>query len=755
MSHRHNMKRKDIEILRVTYLHGPNIWTYRSVVEAWVDIGDLEDFPSNTIPGFPERLAAWLPSLADHRCGIGEPGGFLLRLREGTWPAHIMEHVAIELQNLAGVQVGFGKARQTLHRGIYKVAVRTLNEHVGRAAIAAARDLVMAAIEDRPYDVDTVVAKLRDIVDRHHLGPSTAAIVAAATERRIPWIRLNEFNLVQLGYGIRQRRIWTAESDKTSAIAQGIASDKDLTKTLLAACGVPVPEGRVVDNPADAWEAAEEIGVPVVVKPSNGNHGRGVLADLTRRDDIEAAYQVADAEGSRVIVERFIPGAEHRLLVVGGRFVAATHGEQLWIKGDGTSSVRELIDSQLNSDPRRGDIEELPLETIVLERDSVIRLTLARQGLDGDSIPTAGQHVLVERSGNMCIDCTDKVHPDVAATVSLAARIVGLDIAGVDLVAQDISRPLHEQGGAVVEVNAGPSLLMHLKPAIGSPRPVGVAIAEHLFPAASNPDAGRIPIVGVAGSRGTTEVAQLITWLLHLAGRYTGLACKDGLFLDGRRVDKSNCATWEAGQRLLINRSVEAAVFENGAEVILRDGLAYDRCQIGVITDADGVEALGEFYVEDDSQLYNVLRTQVDVVLSDGVGVINAADDRLLPMVELCDGEVVFYAVDPTTQSLLAHVADGGRAVFARDGRLVIASGRNEVVLSKLSAFSCLTHPTRPLSLDALLAGVAAAWAFGLSNDLIVAGLITFSREEVAPELPPAKLNALNLKNDARRQANA
>lgn len=755
MSHRHNMKRKDIELLRVTYLHGPNIWTYRSVVEAWVDIGELEDFPSNTIPGFPERLAAWLPSLADHRCGIGEPGGFLLRLREGTWPAHIMEHVAIELQNLAGVQVGFGKARETSHRGIYKVAVRSLNEHVGRAAILAARDLVMAAIEDRPYDVDAAVANLLDIVDRHHLGPSTAAIVAAAAERRIPWIRLNEFNLVQLGYGVRQRRIWTAESDKTSAIAQGIASDKDLTKTLLAACGVPVPEGRVVDSPSDAWEAAEEFGVPVVVKPSNGNHGRGVSVDLTRRDDIEAAFHVADAEGSRVIVEQYVPGSEHRLLIVGGRLVAATHGEQLWIEGDGTSSVRQLIDSQLNSDPRRGEAEELPLETIVLERDSVIRLTLARQGLDGESIPTAGQHVLVERSGNLCVDCTDKVHPDVAAMAALAARVIGLDIAGVDLVAQDVSRPLREQGGAIVEVNAGPSLLMHLKPAVGTPRPVGSAIAEHLFPAASTADAGRIPIVGVAGSRGATNAARLIAWLLHLGGRNTGLACSDGLYLDGRCVDKANCATWEAGQRLLINRSVEAAVFENGAEMILRDGLAYDRCQVGVVTDADGVEALSEFYVENDQQLYNVLRTQVDVVLSDGVAVLNAADARLLPMMDLCDGEVILYDADPASNVLHPHIDIGGRAVYARDGRLIIASGKNEVVLANLTAFSCLTHPTQPLSLETLLAGVGAAWALGLSHHLIVAGLITFSLEDSTSELQPAQPLTSRSSSHARKQANA
>lgn len=755
MSHRQTMKRKDIELLRVTYLRGPNIWTYRPVIEAWVDIGDLEDFPSNTIAGFPERLSAWLPGLAEHRCGIGEPGGFLLRLRDGTWPAHIMEHVAIELQNLAGVQVGFGKARQTSHRGIYKVAVRARNERVGRAAISTARDIVMAAIEDRPYDLDSAVAVLREMVDRHDLGPSTAAIVDAATERRIPWIRLNEANLVQFGYGVRQRRIWTAETDKTSAIAEGIARDKDLTKTLLSACGVPVPEGRVVDSAEDAWETAQDIGVPVVVKPSDGNHARGVSIELTRREDIEAAYHVADAEGNGVIVERFIPGKEHRLLVVGGRVVAATHGEQLSVVGDGKSTVRQLIDSQLNSDPRRGEAEELPLETIVLDNDGVIRLTLSRQGLDGDSVPATGRRVLIEHSGNLCIDCTDKVHPGVAATAALSARVVGLDIAGIDLVARDISRPLPEQNAAIVEVNAGPSLLMHLKPAFGTPRPVGAAIAEHLFPADSSADSGRIPLVGITGSRGATWVAHFVAWLLHLADKHTGLACADGLFLDGRCVDKGNCASWEAGQRLLINRSVEAAVFEHGAAAILREGLAYDRCQVGVITDADGVEALGEFYVEDATQLRNVLRTQVDVVLPEGVAVLNAGDSELMPMVELCDGEVMLYAADPASPDLVAHVADGGRAVFARNGQLITTSGRNEAVLAELSAFPCLAHPTLALPLEGLLAGIGAAWALGLPNDLIVAGAKTFSLDGAAAELPHDQRFPHGPQPGAGQQANA
>ena len=323
-----------MKFLKVMPLHGPNIWTYRPVLEAWVDIGALEDSPSNTIPGFYERLTSWLPALEEHRCGVGERGGFLLRLREGTWPGHILEHVTIELQNLAGMQTGFGKARETSTRGVYKVVVRSRHATVSRACLEAARDLVMAAIEDRPFDVPATIASLRDIADSYCLGPSTACIVDAATDRKIPSIRLNEGNLVQLGYGARQHRIWTAETDQTSAIAESISSDKDLTKTLLQACGVPVPVGRLVESPEDAWEAAEEIGIPVVVKPRDGNHGRGVTTELMTCEDVESAYHLARDEGSGVIVERFVRGNEHRLLVVGGRLVAAARGESASVTGD-------------------------------------------------------------------------------------------------------------------------------------------------------------------------------------------------------------------------------------------------------------------------------------------------------------------------------------------------------------------------------------------------------------------------------------
>ena len=721
------MQKKNIEILSVTHLRGPNMWTYGPVLEALVDIGELEDCPSDTLPGFPERLSAWMPSLVEHRCSYDEHGGFLRRLREGTWPGHIMEHVVLEIQTLAGMPGGFGRAREVSRRGFYMVVVTCWQEQVTRHALYRGRDLVMAAIEDRPFDVAALVDELREMADRLCLGPSTGSIVAGAESRSVPAIRLNDRNLVQLGYGARQRRIWTAESDGTSAIAEGISRDKDLTKQLLQSCGVPVPEGRMVENPQEAWEAAQDIGLPVVVKPLDANHGRGVCIDLSTREDVEAAFAIAQDEGSGVMVERFVRGSEHRLLVVGGRMVAAARGDVAAVTGDGRSTVHELIESQLNTDPLRGTEEEFPLNPVRL--DSTARLELQRQGLSGDSVPAAGRQVLIQRNGNVSIDITDRVHPSVAATVALAARIVGLDIAGIDLVAQDISQPLAEQRGAIVEVNAGPGLLGHLKSTGGPPRPVGRAIADHLFP----PDEdGRIPIVGVAGTHGMTTVCRLVAHLLHMDGTRVGLACSDGLFLDRRRVVRGDCANFESAHRLLVNRTVQAAVIENGPRTMVTEGLAYDRCQVGVVTGLDPSITLGEHYIEDADQMYRVLRTQIDVVLPRGVGVLNAADPTVAEMASLCDGEVIFYAVDPAAPPIAPHRADGGRAVVVRDGRLVLATGSEEVALVDIARVPLARRERGGSDLEILLAAVGAAWALGLSADLIRTGIETFDPADPA-----------------------
>jgi len=719
----------NIEILRVTHLRGPNIWTYRPVIEAWVDIGNLENHPSNTIPGFYERLTALLPGLIEHECSPGVRGGFLQRLQEGTWAAHILEHVCLEMQNLAGMRTGFGKARSTSTPGIYKIAFRTRHEAVGRAALVAGRELLLSAIQDTPFDMAKTVEDLTDMVDDLCLGPSTAHIVDAATARRIPSIRLTTGNLVQLGYGNAQRRIWTAETDQTSAIAEEIASDKDLTKALLKSCGVPVPEGELVRSAEAAWEAAQEIGVPVVLKPYDGNHGRGVSLDLRTEADVHAAYELAfrKGDGSAVIVEKYIPGNEHRLLVVDKKMVAAAAGESLWVTGDGTHSIDELTDLQINTDPRRGSGEDSPLNALMPSKSGEIILELERAGFKPESVPEEGRKVLIQRNGNVKFDITDKVHPTIAAAAALAARVVGLDIAGVDMVLEDYTRPLSSQQGCVIEVNASPGLLAHIKPVNGTGQPVGRAIIDHLFGEGHD---GRIPIVGITGTQHTGRIARLVSWLVHISGKQVGLACSEGLYLDGRQIDAADCAHWEAGERVLINRSVQAAVFENPGTMILGEGLAYDKCTVGVVTDVNWHEGLKHYDIQDAEQTYKVARTQVDVVLPSGTAVLNADDHQAVEMAELCDGKVIFYSLNADNPSIAAHRETGERVVLLQGDAIVLAQGAQIAASLPLSSLA----PAKASRPEMVMAAVAAAWALNIPVELIGAGLRTF---ESAPKKTP------------------
>ena len=719
----------NIEILRVTHLRGPNIWTYRQVIEAWVDIGELENHPSNTIPGFYERLTSLLPGLIEHECSPGVRGGFLQRLQEGTWAAHILEHVCLEMQNLAGMRTGFGKARSTSTPGVYKIAFRTRNEDVGRAALEAGRALLLSAIEDTPFDMAKTVEDLREMVDDLCLGPSTAHIVEAATARRIPNIRLTSGNLVQLGYGMAQRRIWTAETDQTSAIAEEIASDKDLTKSLLKACGVPVPEGELVRSADAAWEAAQEIGVPVVLKPYDGNHGRGVSLDLKTKKEVHAAFELAfrKGNGSAVIVEKYIPGNEHRLLVVGKKMVAAAAGETLWVTGDAVHTIDQLTDLQINTDPRRGSGEDSPLNAMMPSKSGEIMLELERAGLTPESVPQDGERVLIQRNGNVKFDVTDQVHPSIAAAAALAARVVGLDIAGVDMVMEDITKPLTSQRACVIEVNASPGLLAHINPSNGIGQPVGRAIIDHLFSAGHD---GRIPIVGITGTQNTGRIARLVAWLVHISGKHVGLACSEGLYLDGRQIDAADCANWEAGQRVLINRSVQAAVFENSGSTILGEGLAYDKCTVGVVTDVAWHEDLKHFDILDDEQTYKVARTQVDVVLPTGTAVLNADDHQAVEMAELCDGKVIFYSLQADNAAVAAHREAGERVVVLQGDSIVLAQGAQLAASLSLSTLK----PAKASKPEMVMAAVAAAWALDIPVELIGAGLRTF---ESAPKKTP------------------
>lgn len=657
---------KDIQLLRTTYLRGPSVWTYRPVLEVWLDLGELEDYPSNKIEGFAERLTAWLPGLVEHHCGVGHRGGFLERLQEGTWCGHVLEHTIIELLNMAGMPAEFGQTRSVSQHGVYRMVFRCPEESVAHVALAQGHALIMAAINNQPFNVQAAVEAIQAEIENRYLGPSTACIVNAAAERRIPFIRLNDGNLVQLGYGAAQRRVWSTETDKTSAIGFGIAEDKDLSKQLLKACGVPVPEWELVKSADEAWEEADYMGLPVTVKPYNSNKGQGVGLNLMTEAEVRAAYDEARKLTRYVMVERHVPGHVHRLLVVGGKVVAASRGEY----SEGQSNPRAKV---------------------------------------------------------LTVDCTDDVHPEVAYMAALSAKVAGLDIAGVDLMCQDISQPLEAQGGAILEVNSGPGLLMHLQPSVGISRPVGQAIVEHLFPATDGDSEGqgaRIPVVGIAGTRHNAFIARLVGWLLQLTGKRTGVASSEGTFFEGRLTQKGDNTNWHAAHRLMVNRLAEAAVVQTTARSILQEGLAYDRCQVGVVTDMDGFEQLADHDIHEAGQMTRVLRTQVDVVLTRGAGVLNADDAQTADLARLCDGQVLLYSLDAENALVTAHRETGARAVVLKGDDVLLIEGSAERTLGSLTAL----RPVNGFEPDraALLAAVATAWALDITPELIAAGIKTF-----------------------------
>jgi len=725
-----------MQIRKLNRLLGPNIWANYPVIEAWVDLGSYEDFPSNTLPGFNDKLMAWLPTMIEHRCGVGERGGFFQRLRGGTWLGHVLEHVTLEIQSLAHAPVGYGRARETNERGVYKVVIEVQDFRFGEACIGVAHELIMAAAEGRDYDLPVALRRLRVLADDFCYGPSTQAIVAAATARSIPTLRMTDGNLVQLGYGKAQRRIWTAETDSTSAVGESIAHDKELTRNLLTSVGVPVPEGRAAESPADAWAAANELGLPVVVKPQNGNKGRGVSIRLEDRASIEAAYAIAEKQddASGVVVERFIPGRPFRVLVVGDKAVAASGGNPHQLIGDGVRTIEQLAE-RANLDPQRGDDSAQPLMPFVI--DDIAREEFRRQGLEPKSIPEAGRAVVFRHNGDLTVDETDRMHPEVAAHCVLAVRTVGLDVAGIDLIAEDIGKPLDRQGGAIIEVNSSPGLIMHLKPQVGSPRPVGEAIVGQLFATGVT---GRVPLVAVSGTNGKTLVTELLSEMLRAAGRIVGQTSSEGLRVGDRNLAIGDRTAAESTRRALMNPYADAFVFEISEPHVINEGVLFDRCEVAVVTNLGSGDHLGQKYVDDLLTIGKAVRAPVDIVLPSGVAVLNADDPGVLEMAQKTKGQVLLFARSAHSPAILEHLRADGRAVVRDGASLVLLQGSRRETLLSLAGLSCPLLGLPEFLVDDLTAAVAGAIALGLTPSQIQKGLEA-ARDTggvAVFELPPA-----------------
>lgn len=762
------------DLLRVLERHvyrGPSVHGYRPLIRVVLDLGRLEHRPTSTLPGFAERLLERLPGLRDHGCSYREAGGFVRRMHEGTWLGHVIEHVALEMQGRTGAAVTFGKTRGVRGRpGVYDVVYAYEQEVVGlqagRLAVRLVHDLlpgdlkgveglerlappgsVHAAVgADATLDLQAELDALSRLGERWALGPSTRALVDGARSRGIPVRRLDDDSLVRLGHGRRMRTIRASVTDATSAIALENASDKGLTLRLLSAAGLPVPTHRVVASAEAAVAAAEEFRGPVVVKPAAGNHGRGVSLDLEGEDPIRRAYEAAARHGERVIVERFLTGHDHRLLVVDGRFVAAARREPASVIGDGHGSIAERIEAT-NRDPRRGDGHDRALTRI--EVDENVERTLARSGFSLRTVPAAGVRVRLRETANLstggtAVDVTDEVHPEVAAVAERAARAVGLDVAGIDVTAPDLRRPLSESGGAIVEVNAGPGLRMHLAPAEGRARDVAAPILDMLFPGGSD---GRVPLIAITGTNGKTTTARMVARILEAQGGCVGLATSTGITIGGREVASGDTTGPWSARLVLDDGRVDAAVLETARGGILREGLGFDRCTVGAVLNVQS-DHLGLGGIDTLDDMAWVKSLVAEVTAPDGFTVLNADDDLVARMRERAGGETILFSMQERgdgAERVIRHVRSGGTAVVREplvqgDLLVILEGGRRTPVLWTREIPATLNGAAH-VNVQNAAAATAIAHAVGVPPATIAQALRTFASTF---EENPGRLNVFD-----------
>lgn len=728
-------------VRQVRTLRGHNLYAYMPVLKITLDIGSYEDRPSNSFPGFVDRLVAWLPGLYKHECSLKRPGGFIERLHRGTYLAHICEHITLELQGLMGFPVTFGRARGTGERGVYTVVIEYKEEAPAYAAFETALRLTLAALHDEPFDVRAEIERLLEMADEYRLGPSTAAIVAAARACNIPVLRIKpKSSLVQLGYGVYQKRILASETSHTSAIAVDLCQEKPLTNHLLRQVGVPVPAGGVVTSADEAWAMAQEVGLPVVVKPADGNQGKGVSVNLNSEAEVRQAYAITSEFSQEALVERFLYGHDYRLLVVNGKLVAAARRDPAQVVGDGHHTIAQLIEI-LNQDPRRRPGHGSTLTRV--ELNEAVQLTLHQQGLTSSDVPTSGQTVRLRNNSNLstggtATDVTDDVHPRNVQVAELAAQILALDVAGIDVVCRDISRPLSEQGGGIVEVNAAPGLRMHLHPATGQPRDVGKPLVEMLYPGDSP---SRIPIIAVTGTNGKTTVTRLIGHMYETARWVVGMTCTDGVYINKELIVKGDAAGPKSARTVLLHPQVEVAVLETARGGILREGLAFDECAVGVVTNVTA-DHLGLDGIETLDDLARVKQVVVEAASRSGSVVLNAEDPLVAEMAAATDARVVYFSADPHNHVLRAHLAEeAGWGALVEDGMIVLAEGERRIELVELERIP-FTHGGKiRFQVMNALAATAAAWAAGLNPAMIVRALTTF---ETDVQTTPGRFNMID-----------
>lgn len=732
-----------MKILSVQALRGPNIWSVRrkKLIQMRLDLEDMEQKPSNLVDGFADRLEAMFPTMYEHRCSEGVPGGFFQRVRRGTWMGHVIEHIALEIQTLAGMETGFGRTRETKSPGIYNVVFSYTEESVGLFAAESAVRIAEALISGEAYDVQADIMRMREIREDVRLGPSTASLVDEAVSRDIPWIRLGTNSLIQLGYGVNQVRFQATITDKTSNIAVDIACNKELTKKMLYNAAIPVAKGDIVIDEEDLKNCIDRIGYPIVLKPLDGNHGKGASINVKTWEDAVAGLEFAKKYSRKVIVERFITGYDFRVLVINNRVVAAAQRVPAHVKGDGINTIGKLIEIE-NQDPRRGYGHENVLTEITIDRDTTD--LIEKLGYTLESVPKKDEIVYLKSTANLStggtsIDVTDMMHPENIFLSERISRVIGLDVCGIDIMAENLTQPLKENGGVILEVNAAPGFRMHLAPAEGLPRNVAAPVIDMLYPPGKP---SRIPIIAVTGTNGKTTTTRLISHIVKNMGYRVGFTTSDGIYVQNHMLEKGDTTGPYSAEFILKDPTVDFAVLETARGGILRSGLGFSRCDIGVITNIQE-DHLG---INDINTLEDVARVKSTVVKSvkkDGWAVLNAEDEYCVKVAGELDCKIAYFSLDENNPVIKKHCKAGGVAAIYENGFVTIKKGDWKIRVEKVTTIPLTLGGKAQFMIANVLAATLAGYLYGFKTEDMRLSLETFIPSAAQT---PGRMNIFNFK---------
>jgi cyanophycin synthetase len=733
-----------MKILELNAMRGPNYWSVNrhKLIVMVLDLEELEESPTNKIDGFYDSLVAMFPTMYEHRCSVGAAGGFFERVKDGTWMGHVIEHIALEIQTLAGMNVGFGRTRGYGPKGVYNVVFDYMEEKVGRYAAKAAVRIAEALISGKEYNLDEDIQEMKEIRQAEGLGPSTASIIHEAESRGIPWIRLNNYSLCQIGYGANQKRIQATVTSETSSIGVEIACDKEDTKYLLEQAEVPIPKGEIVRTEEGLKEAIDYVGYPLVIKPINGNHGRGITANINNLEDALIGFEAAKKISRSVIVEKFITGRDHRLLVIDYKLVAASVRTPAHVVGDGKSTIQELIEV-VNSDPRRGYGHENVLTAIAV--NDLTLSVLREANLSLDSVVAEDEMVVLKDTANLSTggtaeDVTDHVHPYNIFMAERIAKVVGLDICGIDIITDDIGVPLTDTDGAVLEVNAGPGFRMHLAPASGLPRNVAGHVMDMLFPPGTN---ARIPIVAVSGTNGKTTTTRLISHMAKMKGFKVGFTTTDGVYIQNRQLVSGDCTGPVSAAFVLKDPTVNFAVLECARGGLLRAGLGFKKCDVGIVTNV-AADHLGLKGIQNIDQLAKVKGVIPETVVNDGYAILNADDDRVYDMRENLNCNIALFSMDEENPRIRRHSNRGGLSAIYENGYLTIMKGEWKIRVTKAVHVPLTMGGKAAFMIQNVLPAILTGYVRDFSIEDIKVGIESFMP---SPAQSPGRLNMFNFKH--------